>query len=118
MADHRRARGQRVPPRSDSGVARLLDLLPAAPVLTSNSVQRILGLSPKAALDALGELQAAGILSRRSIGGGTHAYLADELLDLLTIAERRLASTKFDTRVSPPVRPVPVLPADRLPGGC
>jgi Fic family protein len=110
VAEHRRAKGQRITPRSDSGTAKLLDLLPAAPVLTSNSVQRIVGLSPKAALDALAELQAAGILSRRSIGGGAHAYLADELLDLLTVAERRLASTKFDTRVSPPVRPVPALP--------
>lgn len=114
VAEHRRSKGQRVIPRSDSGAAKLLDLLPAAPVLTSNSVQRIVGLSPKAALDALAELQAAGILSKRSLGGGTHAYLADELLDLLTVAERRLASTKFDTRVSPPVRPVPAVPAGRF----
>lgn len=117
VAEHRRAKGQRVIPRSDSGTAKLLDLLPAAPVLTSNSVQRIVGLSPKAALDALAELEEAGILSKRSVGSGTHAYLADELLDLLTVAERRLASTKFDTRISPPMRPVPAVPAPRSPAG-
>ena len=33
-----------------------------------------------------------------------------DLLDLVTVAERRLASTRFDTRESPPVRPVPARP--------
>jgi len=39
----------------------------------------------------------------------TTAYLATEILDLINTAERRLASTAFDTRLSAPSRPVPAL---------
>ena len=67
-------------------------------------------VSQKSALTALEELRRAGILSTRAIGRGTRAYLADDLLDLITVAERRLASTRFDTRESPPIRPVPARP--------
>ena len=98
------------PPRTDSATARILQLLPSAPVLTSTTVRRLLGVSVNAAVDALEELAAADVLSSRSISRGARAYLADDLLDLVTVAERRLASTRFDTRESPLVRPVPARP--------
>lgn len=110
VASHRHSRGVRPRPRSDSATSQILGILPSAPVLTSRTVQRVLGVSPKSALDGLGELHSAGILRTRKISAGTTAYLAGELLDLVTFAERRLASTRFDTRVGPPVRPVPARP--------
>lgn len=113
LAVHRVRQGLREAPRADSATARILQMLPSAPVLTSTTVRRLLGVSINAAVDALEELMAAGVLSSRSIARGAKAYLADDLLDLATVAERRLASTRFDTRESPPARPVPARPPRR-----
>lgn len=41
---------------------------------------------------------------------GVRYYQAHDVLDLITVTERRLASTKFDTRASGPIRPVPARP--------
>lgn len=51
------------------------------------------------------------------IGGqGRRAYTARSVLDAIIWAERHLASTHFDTRVSPPTRPVPEpVPAPGIP---
>lgn len=113
LATARISRGLRARPRTDSATRQILDILPSAPVLTSRVVQRVLGVSPKAALEALAELTAAGILQTRRIAPSATAYLAGELLDLITFAERRLASTRFDTRASSPRPPVPARPDDR-----
>lgn len=107
---HRAAQGRMRALRADSATSRIMESLPAAPVLTSHTVTRLFQVSQKSALTALEELRRAGILSTRAIGRGTRAYLADDLLDLITVAERRLASTRFDTRESPPIRPVPARP--------
>ena len=72
-------------------------------------MQRIHGVSHVAADRALAELVAANVLSfheRR----GVRYYQAFDVLDLITVTERRLASTKFDTRTRPPIRPVPAPP--------
>ncbi len=111
LGEHRSGLGLRAWPRSDSATARILEMLPAAPVLTSRTVQVMLDVSPKAALDALDELHHADILATKRIARGATAYLADELLDLITYAERRLASTRFDTRISPPIRSAPARPS-------
>lgn len=103
----RSSRGVRDVPRADSGVARLLTLLPEAPLLTAATVRRLLGLSSPPAHKALDELTDASILTRRSLERGTHGYFAQDVFDLLTFAERRLASTRWDTRESSPRRPVP-----------
>lgn len=113
VAVHRAESGVRAKPRADSATARLLALLPEAPVLTAATVRRILGVSPPSALAALDELRAAEVLDSRRIERGTTAYVATEVLDLVTLAERRLASTKFDTRTTPPTRPVPARPQER-----
>lgn len=110
VADARGERGVRQTPRADSAVARLLDVLPEAPVLTASSVRRILGVSFPAANAALEELHEAEVLDTRKIERNTTAYLATEILDLVTVTERRLASTRFDTRESAPNRPVPARP--------
>ena len=66
-------------------------------------------MSDVAARTAADELAQAAIVSRRSISGTT-GYFASEVFDLLTLAERRLASTRWDTRESPPRRRVPAVP--------
>ncbi|MFW6599161.1 Fic family protein [Propionibacteriaceae bacterium Y2011] len=106
----RTERGVRQTPRADSAVARLLETLAEAPVLTASSVRRILGVSFPAASAALEELREAEVLTTRRIERNTTAYLAKEILDLVTVTERRLASTRFDTRKSLPTRPVPARP--------
>lgn len=110
IANHRETQGRTRALRSDSATARVLEVLTAAPVLTAHTVTQLFEVSSKSALTALAELRAAGVLSTRSIGRGARAYLADDLLDLITVVERRLASTRFETRVSAPNRAVPARP--------
>lgn len=110
----RQRRGSQRALRSDSATALILADMVGTPVLTVDTAQRIHGVSRVAALRALDELHEAEILTRRSIGSGRHAYVSGEVLDLITWAERRLASTKFDTRKSPPHPGVPA-PPQRLP---
>ena len=113
LARHRGSMGLRPTPRADSAVARLLGQLSEAPVVTARTLSGILGVSFPAASAALDELRQAGILQTKSVERGATAYLAREVLDLITITERALASTKFDTRASAPNRPVPASPRSR-----
>lgn len=110
LAAWRAERGVRERPRSGSAVARLVELLPEVPVMTARTVQRLLDLSFPPARAAVEELADAGIVARRRVDRGTTGYLATEVFDMLTYAERRLASTRWDTRQSEPVRAVPARP--------
>lgn len=110
---HRTKTGVRPTPRVDSAVARLLTLLPEAPVVTTATLATILSVSFPAAGAALDELHQANILTKKSIERGATAYVAREVLDVITVSERALASTQFDTRISAPNRSVPALPGDR-----
>ena len=92
--------------RSDSAALRILEGLPGTPVLTIATASRIHGISRTAASRGLETLRAAGILSTESIGAGRRAYTARAVLDTITWAERRLASTRFDIRVSAPTRAI------------
>jgi Fic family protein len=112
-ASHRSRAGSTRPPRSDSAVMRLLPLLPEVPVTTVHSTRRLLGISDPAARSALEELADAKILSRKQVERGTIAYLARDVFDLLTVTERRMASTRWDTRDSAPSRPTPARPQPR-----
>ena len=110
LSTYRESVGRRPLPRADSTVARLLDQLPEAPVVTATTLARILDVSFPAASAALDELLKADIVRTKSIERGATAYLAREVLELITMAERALASTKFDTRASAPNRPAPARP--------
>ncbi|MCI6411793.1 Fic family protein [Schaalia hyovaginalis] len=101
--------GRRRAMRSDSASARILSALPSTPVLTSTSASRIHNISNQAAHQGLLLLTEAGVLDRREIRGKTF-FSAPRVLELVDLSTRRLASTAFDTRVSPPVSPVPVRP--------
>ncbi|MBF8186746.1 Fic family protein [Nonomuraea sp. K274] len=110
---HRRFResqGLRAVPRADSAVARLLNLLPSAPLVTARTVQSLLSVTHPAARQALEELAGAGILHPKQVERNTTGYLARDIFDLLTLTERRLASTRWDTRESSPGRIVPARP--------
>jgi Fic family protein len=110
LADYRTSQGTRGQPRADSAQAKMLFALPEIPVLTTRTAQRALGVSFPAARAALEEFAEAKILSRKQVDRGTTGYLANEVFDLLTFAERELASTQWDTRESKPVRAVPARP--------
>ncbi|MEW6901288.1 Fic family protein [Trueperella pyogenes] len=97
--------------RSDSAVSQILPRLAGSPVLTIKTASEIHGLSPQKAHEALTQLRGAGIMTTKTIARGRHAYIAHEVLNLITFAERALASTRFDTRVNPPNRQVPARPA-------
>ncbi len=107
---HRDTTGLRRALRRDSAVRAIVDGLPGTPVLTPTSVRRIHGVSMNAASKALESLHGADVLTTVSIGRGLRAYLCPDVLDLVTLTERRLASTRFDTRASSPNRPVPQRP--------
>jgi Fic family protein len=106
----RQRRGVRDRPRVDSTVTKLLDALPEAPLVTARTAERLLGVSFPAARKALEELADAKILSRKQVEKNTTGYLARDVFDVLAFAERRLASTRWDTRESQPSRPVPARP--------
>lgn len=110
LAEHRAAQGRREIPRTDSATARILHTLPEVPILTSRTAQRRLGVSFPAARAALEELADAGVLARRSVERGTTGYTATDVFSPVTDAGRQLAGTHWDTRLSPPNRPVPVPP--------
>lgn len=111
LATCRAEQGTRSRPRAGSTTARLVERLPEFPLFTVRTVQDVLDVSDVAARAAADELTEAQIVSRRRIGNTT-GYFASDVFELLTIAERRLASTRWDTREAPPNRPVPALPAD------
>lgn len=110
LSAHRAARGVRETPRADSAVARLTEVLPEAPLVTVTTVRRMLNVSGPSAYNAVEELAEAGIVGRRRLDRGTIGYFTREVFELLTFAERRPASTRWDTRESPPSRPVPAVP--------
>lgn len=113
VAAHRVAKGAVRALRRDSATATVLADLPSTPVLTVRTARRIHRISHVAASRGLEELREAGILDSKTIGPGRHAYVCDDVLDTITWAERRLASTTFDTRASTPGSGVPAPPPER-----
>ena len=110
LAVLRRSLQVREVPRADSATARILDTLQEHPVLTTAVAMRLFDVSRPAAGAALDELASAGVLSTRRLDRGTRAYLATDVFALITSAERRLASTRWDTSASGIARPAPYPP--------
>lgn len=103
--------------RTDSLTARLLSSLISQPMLTVDLVAQAYGVSANTARAALNELTSLKILTRRSVGKNVHAFLAMDVFALVSAAERQLASTRFNTKLSPPRRGgipnIPTAPAPR-----
>ncbi|MCL3999159.1 Fic family protein, partial [Streptomyces lavenduligriseus] len=95
LAHHRAALGRRGQPRKGAAVVRLMEQLPGVPIVTARATQMLLGVSFVAASSALEELAGAGVVQVKEVERGTRAYLATDVLDLISGAERRLM-TKWD----------------------
>ena len=94
-------------PRRDSAARRLIEALPAAPVLTVYSAATLIDRSFQAAGQAIDRLVSAGVLAQANAGRRNRTFEAPELIEAFTALERQLASPAGDTRVSEPVRRVP-----------
>ena len=94
-------------PRRDSAARRLIDALPAAPVLTASTAATLIDRSFQAAGQAIDRLVAAGVLAQANAGRRNRTFEAPELIEAFTALERQLASPAGDTRVSAPARRVP-----------
>lgn len=104
--------GTRIP-RSDSTVWKILDVLPQLPALTIDVAAQLTGTSGTSAQNALEYLTEASVLDQRSVGKGKRGFICNDIFDLLNATQRQWASTRFDTRISEPNRPVPSRPAQR-----
>ncbi|WP_018023099.1 Fic family protein [Corynebacterium ulceribovis] len=109
LDEHRKRQGMQRALRSDSIEFKVLAGLPAHPIVTTKSLERLYGVSSSNARKALDNLAEVGILRTKVVGiRGAAGYYADDVLDLLDIADRQLASSQFDTRLAPPTgRAVP-----------
>lgn len=93
--------------RRNSAVDRLIDALPAAPVLTVQSAAALIDRSEQAVNEAVPRLVDARVLKQMTAGRRNRAFEAPELIDAFTDLERQLASPEGDTRSSAPARTVP-----------
>ena len=79
-------------PRRDSTVRRLIEVLPAAPVLTAGTASELTGRTFQAANQAISRLVDAGVLVQVRVGRRNRAFEAPDLIEALTLLERQLAS--------------------------
>lgn len=106
LRSQRVSSGHAAEPRADAAVLVLLKGLLQAPVMTVSTAQRLFGLRSSAASAALIELAEADVVEIKR-DRGRPVYVASDLLALLDLADRRLASPAFDTKLVAPVRPTP-----------
>lgn len=100
-------------PRSDSAAERIIQLLPAHPVLNTDSAQSLVGGSTVSVRNALNELTDAQVLKQVSVGRRNRVWEASELLHLVDDFEWTLASptlTGVERRPSPPRHSTEPLP--------
>lgn len=94
-------------PRRGSTARKLIEVLPAQPILRIGDVIALTGAKSSAAHDAVSQLQAAGVLKQISAGRRNRAFEAVGLLNLIDELEHRLAVPEPDGRR--PIRPAPLL---------
>jgi Fic family protein len=95
--------------RANSGIDRLLGVLPGAPVISVESASALIGRSKARTTDAVNALAEAGILRQRNVGKQRYrVFEATDVLGLFTGLERALASPTGDTVEHGPVREAPV----------
>lgn len=94
-------------PRRNSTAHKLIQALPAQPVLRLSHAMALTGAGNSAAHKALNDLYAAGVLKQVTVGRRNRAWEAVGLLGLVDQFEHRLATPEFDR--GKPVRPAPFL---------
>ena len=81
--------------RADSGIDRLLRVLPGAPVVSVDSASALIGRSKARTTDAVNALAAAGILRQRNLGRQRYrVFEASGVLALFTELEQALTSER------------------------
>jgi hypothetical protein len=92
-------------PRNGSAAARIIELLPALPVLTAGSIKGPIGASHQGSIDGLARLADAGVLRQIGEQAYDRTYVADELFaldeifaldelaDLVEVFDRLVAET-------------------------
>ena len=78
-------------PRRGSSAARLLEIIPASPILSASTASKTIEASPQRTLDGLKRLEAAGVLAQISRGTYDRQYAARELFGLVAQSEERIA---------------------------
>jgi Fic family protein len=109
----REAAGQ---PRRGSTTEKVIDSLPATPIVDIATVQRRHGVSHEAARIALNRLAEAGVLRELSTSRYRRAWAAVEVFDLAETLERRLASPAVQLQLVAPVVTAPSAPRRRATG--
>jgi Fic family protein len=100
-------------PRRGSTARKLIQALPAQPILRVSQVIALTGARTTAAHKALNDLHAAGVLKQVTVGRRNRAWEAVGLLGLVDEFERRLVTPESGTpkgrTADKPVRPAPYL---------
>lgn len=94
-------------PRAGSAARRIIELLPAQPMLRSSDLIAMTGASSSAANRAVNDLTSAGVLKQVTVGKRNRAWEAVGLLRLVDEFERDLAVP--DLGDGKPSRPAPLL---------
>lgn len=90
------------PLRSDAAARKLIELLPAAPIVDVGTVESLVGCSNQAARLALAHLERAKVVSQLTVGRRNRAWEAPEVFELLDGFERHLATRRGGkTRLRP-----------------
>jgi Fic family protein len=82
--------------RRDSAAAKLIDQLPAHPILTGADAATVAGVSAQAARAALNQLEADGVLSEVTLGRRNRAWECVGLFALVDELERSLSGGAID----------------------
>ena len=90
LQDEWRARAG--PPRRDSAASRIIEIVPAQPILSAATVRAAIGASHQRALDGLKALASAGVVRQITEGGYDRQFAADELFDLIEAYEEQIAA--------------------------
>lgn len=77
-------------PRADSAAAKLIDLLPAYPVVNLRTAMELTDASDQAVLRAFQRLEAAGVLRQTTVGSRNRAFESVGLFELMDEFERDL----------------------------
>lgn len=100
-----RWRQQAGPLRSDAAALRLLEVLPATPIIDVQTTAELARCSEQAARLAVLHLEARGVLAQLTVGRRNRAWEAIGLFDRLDDFERRLATRRGGaTRLRPAPR--------------
>jgi len=91
-------------PRSHSSAEALIVELPAHPIVTVATAQKLLGRSKQAVNEAIALLAEKGVLNAVSLAKRNRAWEARELFALIDEVERELATPEGDAE---PARPAP-----------